>query len=171
MAIPLPILYLGLPMSYNRIRYLPVDELNERLEELLAFKSTLEDAQTELSDLAKDETNEDAEAQQSALEDAQNAVDAAELNFGTAESAELAKLEELRDDIGSKGDLIDDENGPFIHENDFKEYAQELADDIGAIDPKAGWPLNCIDWDQAAKELAYDYTSVQWDGDTYLYRS
>jgi hypothetical protein len=59
----------------------------------------------------------------------------------------------------------------LIHEDYFTEYAQELAEDIGAIDPSASWPLTCIDWDAAADALKYDYTTVRFDGDDYLIRS
>lgn len=53
----------------------------------------------------------------------------------------------------------------------FEEYAEEFAADIGAIDPRAGWPLNCINWKQAAKELLYDYSEATWDGYTYYVRN
>ncbi len=52
----------------------------------------------------------------------------------------------------------------------FKEYAMELAEDIGAINHDAGWPANCIDWDQAARDLLMDYTSIEFDGVTYWVR-
>lgn len=52
----------------------------------------------------------------------------------------------------------------------FETYAEELADDIGAIDRNASWPLTCIDWEQAALELQMDYTSVDFDGVTYWVR-
>lgn len=58
----------------------------------------------------------------------------------------------------------------FISEDTFKDYAEELADDIGAIDENATWPLTCIDWEQAANELKVDYTSVTIGERTYLYR-
>lgn len=58
----------------------------------------------------------------------------------------------------------------LINETYFEEYAQELAEDIGAIDRDAKWPMNCIDWEQAAKELKYDYMAVDFDGQTYYIR-
>jgi len=58
----------------------------------------------------------------------------------------------------------------LIRDSYFKEYAEQLADDIGAIDAKAGWPNNCIDWDKAASELQQDYTAVEFDGVTYWIR-
>lgn len=58
----------------------------------------------------------------------------------------------------------------LIRDSYFKTYAQELAEDIGAVDRNASWPNNCIDWDQAARDLRVDYSSVEIDGSTYLYR-
>jgi hypothetical protein len=58
----------------------------------------------------------------------------------------------------------------LIRDSYFKEYAQELAEDIGAVDSNATWPNNCIDWDYAARELRYDYTGIDVDGVTYWTR-
>lgn len=58
----------------------------------------------------------------------------------------------------------------LIRDSYFKKYAQQLADDMGAIDANANWPMSCIDWDQAARELQIDYTSVEFDGVTYWMR-
>jgi hypothetical protein len=75
-------------------------------------------------------------------------------------------FEELR---GYAGD--DPEDGVFlIREDTFEEYAEELADDIGAIDRQASWPLCHIDWKAAAEHLKQDYTEVEFEGATYLYR-
>ena len=58
----------------------------------------------------------------------------------------------------------------LIRESHFTDYAQELAEEIGAVDPRAKWPMNCIDWEQAARELQYDYTPTEIDGVTFWYR-
>jgi hypothetical protein len=58
----------------------------------------------------------------------------------------------------------------LIRDSYFTDYAQELAEDIGAIKSDATWPNNCIDWDQAARELQMDYTSVEFDGVAYWVR-
>src|SRR5438067_2318189 len=56
------------------------------------------------------------------------------------------------------------ENEPFfIADYNFEDYAQELAEDIGAIGRDNQWPVTCIDWDRAASELQYDYASVEVD--------
>ena len=53
----------------------------------------------------------------------------------------------------------------------FTEYAQQLAEDIGAMPKDLQWPCNYIDWDQAARELKHDYFAVDFDGVEYLIRN
>jgi antirestriction protein len=55
----------------------------------------------------------------------------------------------------------------LIRDSYFQEYAQELAEDIGAVNRDGGWPTYCIDWEWAARELRQDYTAVDFDGVTY----
>ena len=82
---------------------------------------------------------------------------------------ELAILKALADE--ASGYAADWQHGEtLIRDSYFKDYAQELADDIGAIDNNASWPLTCIDWDQAARELRMDYSAVDFDGVTYWIR-
>lgn len=38
-----------------------------------------------------------------------------------------------------------------------EEFAENMADSIGAIDANLGWPYSCIDWTHAARELMFDY--------------
>jgi len=58
----------------------------------------------------------------------------------------------------------------LIRDSYFRDYAEELADDIGAINRDALWPCNCIDWDETADQLKQDYTTVEFDGVTYWVR-
>ena len=58
----------------------------------------------------------------------------------------------------------------LIRDSYFVEYAQELAEDIGAINHEASWPNTCIDWEQAAQELRMDYTAVEFGDVTYWIR-
>lgn len=37
------------------------------------------------------------------------------------------------------------------------EFAQELAEELGAVPEHANWPNDCIDWERAARELMMDY--------------
>ena len=76
----------------------------------------------------------------------------------TEESEELTRLAALLEDLcGNGGD--EQWKGDWypitlIRDSYFEDYAQELADDIGAINSDATWPNNCIDWERAARETA-----------------
>lgn len=87
------------------------------------------------------------------------------------EAEELAVLREINS-IGE--DYVEDwqYGAELIRYSYFTEYAQDLAYEIGAVDNvRAAWPLNCIDWEQAAEELLWDYTSVDINGVVYYARS
>jgi hypothetical protein len=85
------------------------------------------------------------------------------------EREELAMLESLADD--AEGCCDDWKDGAtLIHDSYFKHYAMALAEDIGAVNTAASWPNTCIDWDQAAKELKMDYTSIEFGDVTYWVR-
>ena len=58
----------------------------------------------------------------------------------------------------------------LIRDSYFEDYAQELADDIGAIPDGYTWPTSCIDWKAAARDLQVDYTEVDFDGVSYWIR-
>lgn len=76
-------------------------------------------------------------------------------------------VDEMYDDLHTAAN-----NEPvMILESNFEEYAEQLADDIGAIDRNATWPICHIDWKAAAESLAQDYTEVTFGGHTYLWRS
>ncbi len=81
------------------------------------------------------------------------------------------EMEEL-DAIEALEDCCEDwlYGATLVREDCFEKYAQQLAEDIGAIDPKASWPLTCIDWAAAANALSQDYTSVEFMGSSYYVR-
>lgn len=85
------------------------------------------------------------------------------------EANELLKLRAFAEEGEGFSDWHHGET--LIRESYFKTYAQEFAEDIGAIDNNADWPNNCIDWEQAARELQMDYSSIEFDGVTYYARS
>ena len=58
----------------------------------------------------------------------------------------------------------------LIRDSYFVEYAQEFADDIGVVPTEYTWPISCIDWNQAARELQIDYTPIEFAGITYWVR-
>lgn len=145
-------------------------DIRNRVEELTALQEDLAAARTELEEYlqAADEDEDEADPDMEAT--LRKAVDEARELFGPDEEAELATLEE----VDTEGEQIigDWEHGEtLIREDKFKEYAQELAEDIGAIDSNAAWPNNCIDWEKAARELRMDYNEIEIDGTTYLGRA
>jgi hypothetical protein len=58
----------------------------------------------------------------------------------------------------------------LIRDSYFQEYAEQLAEDVGAISPDATWPNDHIDWEAAAATLQQDYTPVGFDGVEYWIR-
>lgn len=85
------------------------------------------------------------------------------------DAAELGALLALQDE--AEGYAPDWQHGAtLIRDSYFEDYARELAEDIGAIDRNATWPLYCIDWEQAARDLKMDYTSVEFGGVAYWFR-
>jgi hypothetical protein len=80
---------------------------------------------------------------------------------------ELRELDDLEFEIGrgwSEGEAM-------IHVSYFVEYAQDFARDIGVVNGDEVWPLNCIDWEEAAELLAQDFTVVTYQGEDYYVRS
>ena len=132
------------------------EELEEKKGVLAALEETPED---EASDAALEIAAEE-------VRDAEINLEAAESGFGDDEKTELDELETLENEISNfrHGETM-------IPENDFEEYAQQFAEDIGTIHDNAQWPCTCIDWERAARELSMDYSSVEYQGDTYLVRS
>lgn len=59
----------------------------------------------------------------------------------------------------------------LIRDSYFTEYAEQVADDIGAIDRNSTWPLCHIDWNAAADSLKQDYMNVEFGDVTYWIRA
>lgn len=129
------------------------------------------DMESERDDLvqAVEDAKEARDAFASDDSDDAGEIDAAETELADAEK-ELAEWDaDNGEDFKELKAFYDDlpSNGTLIHEDYFTEYAQQFADDIGAIDRNAGWPLNYIDWDAAADALRQDYTAYEWGDETY----
>lgn len=85
------------------------------------------------------------------------------------EANEYLALKSLADEAEGYGDWSYGET--LVRDSYFREYAEMLAYDIGAVNGDARWPNDCIDWERAASELQVDYTSVDYGGVTYWLRS
>jgi len=126
-------------------------DLYLRQQELQALKDAFEEAEAALKE---------------ATDDDRVTFEAAESEYGSDEEKELKELDELESEIS---DFRHGEQ--MIAEDDFEDYARHLAREAGDVPQKLDWPFNCIDWEQAARELEADYTSVEYQGDTYLVRA
>lgn len=85
------------------------------------------------------------------------------------EKDELDALKSLAEEAeGYAPDWAD--GATLIRDSYFKDYAIELAEDIGALKGTESWPLTCVDWDRAAEELKMDYTAVEFEDITYWVR-
>ena len=87
------------------------------------------------------------------------------------DAMELLMLRSLVEEINANAGDNAEDGVALIADSYFEEYAEEFAQDIGAIQRGANWPLDCIDWARAARELQYDYSQVDFDGVTYWVHS
>lgn len=88
------------------------------------------------------------------------------------EVEELDALLALCEELGGEVAMRDGDCGPMIPEDQFEDYARELADDVGAIDTRNySWPASHVDWEAAAEALASDYTIVTYECTDYYVRS
>ena len=85
-----------------------------------------------------------------------------------AEISEYALLKALQDE--GQGYSEWKYGMTLIRDSYFEEYAQQFAEDIGAIKETSEWPCDCIDWERAARELQMDYSAIEFDGVTYWMR-
>ena len=85
-------------------------------------------------------------------------------------NAELRALEKL--DSDGRNVSEDWEYGETLVNDDyFVTYAQEFAEEIGAVESDASWPTYYIDWDRAARDLQMDYSPIEFDGQTFWVRA
>lgn len=128
--------------------------------------SDLESERQDLEDLLESATEDNAAAGGETEK-----MEAARLELEMWDSdyeEELTNLKALREDVSSSEWTY---GLSLIADHYFQDYAEDLADDIGAIDRNQNWPMNCIDWKEAAKELQQDYSSVEYGSTTYWYRA
>jgi hypothetical protein len=147
--------------------------------DVIARIEELEDERIELAeafDAAKEAYNNVApeDFEESMMEDLQNNVDGAQEDLDAWDISSDAEELNVLSALNREGRDATSEwkhGEVLIRDSYFEDYAQELADDIGAIDRNAVWPVNCIDWKQAAEQLQQDYSSVDFDGQDYWIRS
>ena len=151
-------------------------ELEELRDALTEAREALADAEKELEEhhatqkgeeYDEETWEEQSEALQEAVSDAEGNVESALIDFGEDEKTELEELEAL------EGEISEFMHGEaMIPEDDFEDYARELAEDIHRKAIRdASWPFTCINWSDAADELRQDYSEIEYQGSTYLVRA
>ena len=82
---------------------------------------------------------------------------------------ELEALNKLAEQASGSADWTYGET--LIRDSHFRDYAEQLAEDLDLIKINTSWPRTSIDWEQAAEELQIDYTNVDFDGVEYWIRA
>ena len=106
------------------------------------------------------------------LEDTETVLESSLLDDD--ERDELSALEAL---ASCASEYVEDweDGATLIRDSYFEDYAREYAEECGYMETARGqrgisWPFTCIDWEQAARELQSDYTSLEFAGVTYWAR-
>ena len=134
-------------------------DLNKRLNELEDEREALEESLTEERIEAEHCDPDEKEDYETNVAEAIEALN----EWDDEYKEELDELYTMRDEISEwqHGETL-------IAEEDFAEYAEQLADDLYGI--QNHWPFDHIDWDAAADALKADYSTIDYQGTTYLYR-
>lgn len=82
---------------------------------------------------------------------------------------ELASLESLKEEVEGYASDTWKDGVQLIPEEDFTEYCQELLEDCGEI-PRDLPSYVVVDWEATAENLRMDYSEVDHEGTTYLFR-
>lgn len=131
----------------------------------------LKELESQREDAAETASDVDFEGEKWSPEGLPNVIVASD-DWSEDEENEYQALKRLCDE--AEGYAPDWHHGEtLIRDSYFEQYAEQLAEDIGAIDPKLSncWPYTCIDWERAARELQQDYTSIEFGDVTYWVRS
>lgn len=137
-----------------------LDEIEELVEQIKELRNSLSDADKDDQETIDNLCN--------SLALATTELDALRARQDDDDLQELKALEALADEASQSPDW--DYGETLIRDSYFVEYAQELAEECDMIPDNLSWPLTCIDWEQAANELKYDYMAVDFDGVTYWIR-
>jgi len=88
----------------------------------------------------------------------------------TRDADELYTLSDIIAEVRDNSNESPEDGVSLVHNSYLTNYARELAEEIGAVPPKLEWPLYCIDWEYAARELKVYYSYLNFDGVRYWYR-
>lgn len=143
-------------------------DLNKRLSELIEKKGVIATAKEELEELKKELANagdEEKEELEEKTADKESDIESLESDFDEDEQEELAELENMESEISEwrYGEVL-------IHEDNWVSYVKELLEDCGDLPKDLPWYI-VINWKETADNLKSDYSEIEYQGNTYYYRS
>lgn len=84
------------------------------------------------------------------------------------ELEEIEEINQIEDEVGREWKY----GCTLIDEDDFEDYCQELVEDIGDLPSNLpSYISNNIDWSGVADDLRQDYSELEYQGITYLFRA
>lgn len=90
------------------------------------------------------------------------------LEYWEDEYEEIAEIDRVEDEVGSGWKY----GVTLIDKDDFEGYAQELVEGIGDLPSNLpSYISNNIDWSGVADDLRQDYSELEYQGTTYLFRA
>ena len=149
------------------MKYLDTRDLQKLQEELQeekdALETNVEEAEENYADLLNAETCDIEDGAQEAAKQSLEVARTALVEWVEENQEELDELNNLENAVGSEwayGETL-------IPAQEFVEYCQELCEDIGGKVPD----YIVVDWEATAENLKADYSEVDYQGTTYLFRS
>ena len=144
-------------------------DLHDRLEELKDKQDEIQNKKDEIKEAEdipyKVISPEAAKEYEEELEDLVKELEELESDFDADEREELNELENMESEIPEWR-----HGGTLIPERDWVEYCEELCKDIGDLPQNIPGYL-VIDWEATAENIKADYSEIEYQGTTYLYRS
>ena len=141
-------------------------DLRDRLDELKAKQDEIQNKKNELAELNNYVPDEDEqEEHDEEVEKLKEEIEDLESDFDEDEQEELAELEAMESEIPEwrHGETL-------IPEGCFVDYCEELCKDIGDMPRDMPWYIE-IDWEKTAENIKADYSEIEYQGTTHLYRS
>lgn len=153
------------------------EDIGDHRIEIEDKESEIEDLESEIEELNKGDHDDVVEM----IAERENNIAALRSDISDIEENITTigyDIEEAQEELSPLKSLAEEAEGysadwnygqALIRDSYFEEYAQQLAEDIGAIHRPA-WPCDHIDWEAAADALKMDYTQIDFDGVDYWIR-
>ncbi len=142
------------------------------------YTRDLEEKRNELKQQILDDFNDKFDIQADDFDDIDRVISEEEftvtddtngfLEYWEDEYEEIAEIDRVEDEVGREFSF----RCTLIDEDDFEDYAQELVEDIGDLPSDLPHYISRnIDWSGVADDLRQDYSELEYQGTTYLFRA